>query len=422
MRSWPFAAAPSAILMGTTLLCGCARTSGQDTSKPAPPATVANRTSEANLAAITLSPEAESRLGIELATIEERPMSLTRSLGGDLVVPPGAAVKITAPVTGTLSAPASAVPTAGSVLPAGQALFVLTPLLSPERDVLTIVDRLRLAEAQTALESSRVDAQAAFDRATVQVQAAQVAQQRAERLVQDKAGSARALDEANAALHSSEKDLEAARIRRELLARATLDTPAGPVAAISITAPREGVLQSVHVSAGQTVVAGTELAELVGVSPLWVRVPVYVGLLSQVVPTADVQVSEPGGLASIPARVARAVAAPPAADASAATADLFYEIENRDRLLRPGQRVAVTLQLRSEADARVVAWSALLHDIHGGTWVYENVSPHVFVRRRVQVRRVFGATAEFASGPPPGTKVVITGAAELFGTEFGIGK
>jgi hypothetical protein len=46
----------------------------------------------------------------------------------------------------------------------------------------------------------------------------------------------------------------------------------------------------------------------------------------------------------------------------------------------------------------------------------------VFVRRRIEVEDVIGAVAVLSRGPKPGTRVVVAGAAELFGTEFGPGK
>jgi hypothetical protein len=65
---------------------------------------------------------------------------------------------------------------------------------------------------------------------------------------------------------------------------------------------------------------------------------------------------------------------------------------------------------------------AVPHDIHGGTWVYENIAPQQYARRRVEVRRVVKSLAVLVRGPTVGAKVVTAGAAELFGTEFGTGK
>ena len=106
----------------------------------------------------------------------------------------------------------------------------------------------------------------------------------------------------------------------------------------------------------------------------------------------------------------------------AATSDLFFAVSNEDGTLRPGQRVEVELRLRQPEHARVVPWSAVVYDYDGGAWVYETTAPHVFVRRRVQVRRVDGDLAVLSGGPAPGARVVSQGAAELFGTELGNGR
>ena len=63
-----------------------------------------------------------------------------------------------------------------------------------------------------------------------------------------------------------------------------------------------------------------------------------------------------------------------------------------------------------------------MHDIHGGTWLYEQTAERTYVRRRVQVQYVSGTSAVLKEGPKKGTKVVTAGAVELFGTEFGFAK
>ena len=156
--------------------------------------------------------------------------------------------------------------------------------------------------------------------------------------------------------------------------------------------------------------------------PVWVKVPVYVGDLARLATDQEATV---GGLADVPgssSKRAKPVPAPPSGDPLAATVNVFYEVENQDGSLQPGQRVGVTLPLRGEEESLVVPRAALLRDIHGGAWVYEKTAPHTFARRRVVVERVVGDLAALASGPKPGAKVVTDGAAELFGAEFGGGK
>ena len=102
--------------------------------------------------------------------------------------------------------------------------------------------------------------------------------------------------------------------------------------------------------------------------------------------------------------------------------DLFYEVANRDGALRLGQKVGVTIPVRGEEESLVVPWSAVVHDVQGGTWVYENTGPLAYTRRRVEVSRVAGSEAVLARGVKPGARIVTAGVAELFGTEFGVGK
>jgi multidrug efflux pump subunit AcrA (membrane-fusion protein) len=118
-------------------------------------------------------------------------------------------------------------------------------------------------------------------------------------------------------------------------------------------------------------------------------------------------------------RVARPVTAPPTGDPLAATIHLYYQVENREQLLRPGQRVGVTLPLKGTETSMVVPRSSLVRDAHGGSWVYVNIAPHTYARQRVFVDRVVGDLAALLHGPKVGAKVVSQGAAELYGAEFG---
>ncbi len=84
--------------------------------------------------------------------------------------------------------------------------------------------------------------------------------------------------------------------------------------------------------------------------------------------------------------------------------------------------MSVRVPLAAGAEHLVVPRGAVLFDALGGTWVYEARDGGVFVRQRVTLIDTIGETAVLGQGPAPGTRVVTTGAAELFGTEFGVGK
>jgi hypothetical protein len=73
------------------------------------------------------------------------------------------------------------------------------------------------------------------------------------------------------------------------------------------------------------------------------------------------------------------------------------------------------------ASRRVVPYGALLYDAKGDTWVYVNPAPLDYVREPVTVDHIEGDQAVLTAGPPEGTRVVTVGAAELYGTETGVG-
>ena len=80
------------------------------------------------------------------------------------------------------------------------------------------------------------------------------------------------------------------------------------------------------------------------------------------------------------------------------------------------------MALRGEDESLVVPSKALLYDIYGDTWVYLKVGDHAFERARTVIRYSDAGRSVLAVGPQAGSEIVVDGAAELFGTEFGAGK
>jgi hypothetical protein len=64
-----------------------------------------------------------------------------------------------------------------------------------------------------------------------------------------------------------------------------------------------------------------------------------------------------------------------------------------------------------------IPYDAVLYDTEGNTWVYTNPEPLIFVRSPVTVDHIKGDQAFLVKGLPPGSAVVTTGAAELYGSE-----
>ncbi len=400
-------------------LAGCSsKPAGGAAAKPAAPASVAKLPTEADLIAVTLKPEAETRLGIVIAAIERRPAARALTMGGDVIVQPGHASIVSAPQTGTLvAAEAGVFPSPGLAVKKGQPIFTLLPILSADRLILNPAERVRF-------EADKANAAGLLDAAKPRFEQAKINLERTEKLA--KTGEARqaSVFDAHNMYDQAKATLDAAEKQWAIYSRSGAEggDDAGKLAPLPLRAPADGLLINVPVQVGQQVPAGSVIFEVANLDPVYIKVPVFVGEEGLIATDRDASV---GGLADAPGRPtkpARPVRTTPSANALTTTIDLYYEVENHDGRLRPGQKVGITLPLKGDADSLVVPHAAVLRDINGGAWVYESLGKHVFARRRVVVDHVVGPDAVLAFGPKPGTKVVTDGAAELFGTEFGGGK
>jgi hypothetical protein len=68
-----------------------------------------------------------------------------------------------------------------------------------------------------------------------------------------------------------------------------------------------------------------------------------------------------------------------------------------------------------------IPYAAVVYDAQGQTWAYVNQEPLVYSRASITVDEIDGDVAVISAGPPAGTLVVTTGAAELYGAEIGVG-
>jgi len=252
------------------------------------------------------------------------------------------------------------------VLPLGSENNTVAPVIGG-----TLDEVLRLADLQAAADGRILQAQ-------VQIDAALTIAERAQKMLSADAGSAKAVDDAKATLALAEAAKTTAKAQRDLL--------------------------------GGTVGSGTRK---------WARVAIYSGEAPLLDAKADASIHALGSSTTI---LAKTISGPLTANALANTVDWYYALPTETKL-RAGERVAVEIPLLdSKTESLVVPFIAVLHDFHGGQWVYEQTAEHAYSRRRVQVARLSGGDAVLASGPKVGSKIVTDGAAELFGTEFVTGK
>lgn len=387
---------PVLLLLAALSHAGCGPAPAPATTKP--PATVTHAVKEADLASLTLTPEAERRVGIVVDTAAQRDLPRARTVGGEVQVRPGSRAVLVAPRAGTVLAPVGAgLPAVGRAVAAGTPLIRLT-LLPAEGDLFQAGDEVASADARLA---------------NARLRAA-----RAETLLVRGAGTVEAAEDARQALVEAEAAFRVALSRQAVLSGAA-DSAGGR--SVTLEAPFDGVVQALDVAPGQRVASGAALLEVAALDPLWVRVPLFPGDLREVDATRNAVVTRAGGQGG--GWPARPVRGPASADPVAASVDLYFEVPNPGGVLRPGERVAVTLPLSGRGDRGVVVpWSAIVRDIGGGAWVYVRLGEGRYGRRRVEVDHVVGDAALLARGLAPGELVVTVGAAELFSTEFGTGK
>lgn len=359
-------------------------------STHAPAAQVSHPIAEGDLPTVRLSPEAVARLKVETTQVKSEPVPQARLVGGEVVVPPGRTVVVTAPVAGEVHFVTSEPLLPGAAVQRSAGLLRLTAIAPTDRDT-----RARVAREVAAAEANL----AALELRVTRNQA----------LIEEGAGSARALEEAVAARAVAQADADAARARATTLSRDPLLSDV----AMLVRAPVTGVIRLLAVAEGQAVAAGAPLFELVGVDALQVRVPVYSGDLARLDPRATPRVRRNGEPRGVEARF---VPGPPTAEPDRSTVDRYLALP-AGAGFAPGERVLVELPLVDVASALVVPAAAVVLDAWGGAWVYRCEEGR-YTRARVEPSRRAGADMVLARGPSVGSCVVSVGAVELFGAEF----
>jgi len=345
--------------VGAAVALGGCKPAKTETPKAIPAVSLSKKTTEAELAVVTLTPEAEKRLGIVTVATRREKTELTRTFGGELILPLGRAT--TSGAAGSTNS---------------KSIYSLLPSM-------TAADLIRAAELQ-------LDADGQIAAATVQVEGAQLALKRADDLVANKAGIGRSVDDARTAMRLAEVALHTAQERRALLGSPVFD------------AARSGQLWvRVPVYVGELSAINTAGLARVGVLGRGGKQPAL----------AAAPVAVPFSATTNPLITELFFELKADAGSSAAAAGL-----------RPGMKVEVALALPGREESLIAPAAGVLYDIHGNTWVYESLGAQAYTRRRVEVRSIVGANALLARGPQPGAKIVTDGAAELFGTEFGAGK
>lgn len=387
--------------LGLVLVCwsaGCGSGGGAAPAGHAEPATVSHPVHEDALPVVTLTTEAIARLGVASTPVAEARRGRTRLVGGEVVVPPGRQLMITAPVAGTIEVVHATGLRPGSTVTRGDVLARIVPLAPVDRDVL-----------------ARAVREVAAARASVATAEARLARQTA--LVAENASSTRLVEEATMARDIAQADLTVAETRERTMRR----SPLASDVSVTVRAPSDGVVRTLAVADRQLVAPGAALFELAGDDALIVRVPVYVGDLDALA-SSPVTVQRLGASSEAPRFEAHPVAGPPTFEIDRMTVDRYYALDT-GAPHAIGERLLVELPLALEEDALVVPSSAVVFDAMGGAWVYVDEGEGAYRRVRIDPIRTDARDGGdgfvvYRRGPALGASVVSTAAAEVFGSEF----
>ena len=75
---------------------------------------------------------------------------------------------------------------------------------------------------------------------------------------------------------------------------------------------------------------------------------------------------------------------------------------------------------RTRGARTAIPYAALIYDEEGDTFTYVSPRPLTYVRTAIRIDHIVGNTVVLEQGPPVGTAVVTTGAAEVYSAEFGV--
>ena len=358
---------------------------------------------ESALNTVYIKDDAYRKLGIQVAPIKRQAMTDSKTYGAEIVVPSGGLISISAPITGKLIPVDKKQLTPGAQVKTGQLLYRIQPIIT--------------ADARANLVNALADAESLVNVSKSQVEATDVALNRAKKLLQDLVGSQRNVDEANAAHEIALRNEEAAHAKRNALRQVV---NVGSVEAIDIKSPQAGVISNIFAVPNQLVSAGNPMIQISELDSLWVRVPVPSSDLGMIDQKADASLQPLSVASKELSLLAKPINAPPTADPLTSTTHLYYALKNVDSTLRPMQRITVTLNTLSKTDNKLtIPYSAVVYDIYGGSWVYMQQSKNSYERKRVFLDHISDRQAIINEGPAENSKIVINGALELFAVETG---
>lgn len=247
-------------------------------------------------------------------------------------------------------------------------------------------------------------AQADLAAARAHNQAAETNAKRELALLKEGLTTAREAEVANATFASHQAELQAAQQRVMALAGKDGGQKLG---VYILRAPLTGTVVESHISVGQSVEADLVAFRVANLDDLWIDLSVFertigmvrVGDQVEVTPMADVKTMIRGRVAHVSEVL----------DLSTRSGKVRVQVDNRNRLLRPGQSVAANIHTDTPTrEALLIPFQAVTY-VDGKPTVFITKGPTRVVPTPVQLGLSDGAQQEILSGIPDGSTVVSEG-------------
>ncbi len=381
---------------------------------------VTNPVAESTLTQVKLRPDAQMRLGIQVQAPVRGTMQERRSYPALAMAPMGNDVTLNSPIVGIVRMAAEIGNLQSSWRPDRGAVLLTVVPTTPDGGMFATSDHIAYANARSGFQTAIAAAEGEAKSADVELEASRIRLKRAEVLRQSNASAQKTLDDATAEFQKADARAGSTKLILATLRSSFDKFEKGSPSGVPITAPFKGQVAELHVSDGQLVSAGTPLIRVTNTERMWIRVPVPVGEFAHLDDNGAALVGALGAKDANGSINAKRISGPRTANAVNSTVDLYFEFANTPAYI-PGQRLSASLPTKRQSGGIVIPPSCIVIDMHGGAWVYQCIAELTYVRQRVDVVNSTDKNA-LLKGLPSDAPVVVTGAAELFGIEFGAGK
>ena len=340
---------------------------------------------------ITFLKEQQWKTDFAVVAVTDRDLQDGVRASGEIQPVAGRETQVGAPVGGRVAL-VSPAPILGMPVKAGQVLATIAPRLAAGGD--------------------RTSMAADVDGGQAEVEAARAELARAERLVADQAGPARAVDEAQTRLKVAEARVAGARGRL-----AQFDAGAAGMGAgrrFQIRAAIDGTLVAIDAGSGENVDEGRALFTVIDLDRVWLVARVFEPDLPRVEGARSAWFTVAGydQPFAVDDTSAKLVTIGRVIDPRTRTAPVIFELDNRAGRLRIGNFAKVVIATGAPRRALAIPESAIVEDA-GRPIAYVMVEGEAFERRPLRLGIRANRWVEVVDGVAAGEHVVTRGAYEI---------